>query len=247
MAAASFPPASAHGEITELFPDVFFVTGGVRMAPLMSFSRNMTIVRDGERLIVINSMRLSDEGLAALDALGRVTDVIRLAGFHGMDDPFYKDRYDAKTWVLEGTSYRRGFAVDGTDPGYFEADAEMNEGTALPLEGASLHAFSTQPPEGMLLLSREGGILVTGDSLQNWARTDRYFSLPGKLMMKVMGFIKAHNIGPGWVKAARPKAEEMRGIIDLDFEHVLPAHGDAVIGGAREKYRAVLEAYRQPS
>ncbi len=247
MTDAPFPPASPHGEITEPFPDVFFVTGGVRMAPLMSFSRNMTIVREGERVVLINSMRLSEEGLTALEALGTVTDVIRLAGFHGMDDPFYKDRYGAKIWALEGTSYRRGFAVDGSEPGYFEADVQMNARTALPLEGASLHTFSTPSPEGMLRLSREGGILVTGDSLQNWATTNRYFSLPGKLMMKMMGFIKAHNLGPGWIKAARPKTEEVRGIAELDFEHVLPAHGDAVIGGARGKYRAVLEAYQQPS
>ena len=53
-------------------------------------------------MILVNSVRLDVAGLAALEALGRVTDVIRLAGNHGMDDPFYKDRYGAKVWAVRG-------------------------------------------------------------------------------------------------------------------------------------------------
>lgn len=242
---ASFPPAPPHGEITEPFPDVFFVTGGVRMAPMMSFSRNMTIVRQGDRLVIIGSMRLSDAGLEALDELGTVTDVIRLAGFHGMDDPFYKDRYDAKVWVLEGMPYMKGFdAAKGTGEPYFEADVQMTVDTELPIAGASLYTFSTKPTEAILRLPGEGGILVTGDSLQNWGSTNRYFSLAGKVMMKMMGFIKPHNLGPGWLKIAKPSVQEVRGILDLDFEHVLPVHGEPVEGGAKGKFRGVIEAYQ---
>lgn len=244
MAGPSFTPASPHGEITELFPDVFFVTGGVRMAPLLSFSRNMTIVREGERLVLIGSIRLNEAGLAALEKLGTVTDVIRLAGFHGMDDPFYKDRYGAKTWVLEGMTYRRGFNPSDTSKvEYFEPDVKMTADTELPLAGASLYAFSTQPPEALLLLEREGGIVVAGDSLQNWRTVDPYFSFAGKLMMKTMGFIRPHNLGPGWVKGAKPSAAEIKGILNLPFEHVLPAHGEPVKGDAKGKYRAVIDGY----
>jgi len=97
MSSSKFPPAQPHGALREVFPDVFFVTGTAGLpGPLpVRFSRNMTVVRAGERLTLINSVRLSEEGLRALDALGKVTDVLRLAGFHGMDDPFYKDRYGA--------------------------------------------------------------------------------------------------------------------------------------------------------
>lgn len=243
MASSSFPPALPHGELAEVFPHVFFVTGGLGMAPLVSFSRNMVVVREDDRLVIINSIRLDDAGLAALDALGRVTDVIRIAGFHGRDDPFYKDRYGAKVSVVEGMSYFRGFAPKPGEPPYFEADATLAAGQELPVRGATLHPFGTRPPEALVRLPHAGGILVAGDCLQNWGRTDRYFSLVGKLMMRSMGFIKPHNLGPGWVKAAKPKAEELRAILDLEFEHVLPAHGEAVVGGAKEKYRAVIEGY----
>ncbi len=247
MTDSAFPPALPHGELTEVLPDIFFVTGTIRMAPLVSFSRNMTVVREGERLVLIGSVRLDDAGLAALDALGKVTDVIRLAGFHGMDDPFYKDRYGAKVWVLEGMSYRKGFAPDPKVPPYFEADVKIGPDTELPLHDASLYTFSTKPSEALLLLEREGGVVVTGDSLQNWGRTNRYFSLVGKLMMKSMGFIKPHNLGPGWTKGVKPKVEEIRGILELEFEHLLPGHGDPVKGGAKQAYRPVIEAYSRPA
>ena len=40
--------------------------------------------------------------------------MIRLAGFHGMDDPFYKDRYGAKVWVVKGHVYAKGFDAPKT-------------------------------------------------------------------------------------------------------------------------------------
>src|SRR5215212_2095891 len=107
----SFPPALPHGELREIFPDVFFVTGSIAMpGPVpVRFSRNMVVVRQGARLVLVNSMRLTDGGLRALDALGRVTDVLRLAGFHGADDAFYKGHYGAKVSVIAGQRYQRGF------------------------------------------------------------------------------------------------------------------------------------------
>lgn len=240
-----FPEANPHGELRELFKDVFFVTGGMRMTGRlpMSFSRNMTIVRNNGALTLINSVRLDSGGLAALDELGKVEHVIRLAGFHGMDDPFYKDRYSAKVWAVKGQVYAPGFdPTVAPDSAYFTADAEIDENTELPIPGATLYHFKTaRPGEGLILLNRDGGILVSGDCLQNWHKTDRYFSLLARPMMKWMGFIKPHNIGPGWLKMAKPDAGELRGILDLEFDHVLPAHGAEIIGNARASYRATIE------
>lgn len=45
----------------------------------MRISRNMTVVRQGAGLLLINSVRLDEAGLAALDALGQVQQVLRIA------------------------------------------------------------------------------------------------------------------------------------------------------------------------
>lgn len=244
MSEHSFPPAYPHGAFEELFPDVFFVTGSAAMpGPIpMRFSRNMTVIRQGESLIVVNSMRLDDDGMAALDALGRVQHVIRLAGFHGMDDPFYKHRYDAKVWVVEGHVYAKGFKAQKTalEDGYFQPDVQMNDDTDLPIADASLIRFDCTASEGILRLEREGGILIAGDSLQNWQKTD-YFNWPAKWLMKMMGFIKPHNIGPGWLKQAKPDIAQVKALLDTEFEHVLPVHGLPVRGDAREKFRPSIE------
>lgn len=241
MTTPTFPPAQPHGELTQVFPELWTVRGTIGLpGPLpMRFSRNMLVVREGERLVLVNTLRMSDEGLKQLDALGKVTDVIRLAGFHGADDAFYKDRYGAKVWAIKGQRYTRGFSQKA-EP-YFHPDVEVEASTALPIAGAKLYLFSTRPSEAILRLDREGGILVTGDSLQNWDRADEYFSFPAKVFMRLMGFIKAHNVGPGWVKQARPSAAELRGVLDLSFEHVLPSHGANVIGGAKEAFRPAIE------
>lgn len=246
MSSRPFPPASPHGELQEVFPDVFFVTGSVNLAmkPLsMRFSRNMTVLRHDGALTLINTVRLNEQGLAALDALGKVEHIVRVAGFHGMDDPFYKDRYGARVWCVQGQVYAQGFDNLKSEPQtYFAADESMDAQTELPCPGAKLVLLPGKVPEAVLLLERDGGILVTGDSLQNWATADRFFSLPAKLMMRMMGFIKPHNLGPGWLKQAQPDLNAVRGLLDLPFDHVLPAHGQAVVGGARQAYEPVIRA-----
>lgn len=238
-------PALPHGELREVFPDVFFVTGSLKMPGVMPirFSRNMTVLRQGKSLTIVNSVRLNEAGLAALDALGKVERVIRIAGFHGMDDLFYKQRYGAEVWAMKGHVYVAGFnASPKPEDEYFKADVAFDETTELPIEGASLYRYaSAKTPEGLLVLDREGGVVVAGDSLQNWQSSDEYFSLVGSVMMKLMGFIKPFNVGPGWLKATKTTSADLKKVLDLRFEHVLPAHGLPAKGGAKDAYRAALE------
>ena len=241
----SFPPAAKHGEIEQLFDNIYLVTGSVRLpGPLpVQCSRNMTIVKQGDSLCLINSMRLNPEGLEALDQLGKVEHVIRIAGFHGMDDPFYKDRYGAKVWSVKGAAYASGFNKNPkAEDCYFEADEVIESDTTLPIQGARAYTFEQEKlGEALIWLDHEGGIIVSGDALQHWHSTDEFFNLPAKGLMRLMGFIKPHNVGPGWVKMARPRREDIQGILDIDFDSVLPVHGTPVLGGAREAFRRAIE------
>ncbi len=235
------PAALPHGPIEELFPNLFFVTGTVAMpGPLpMRFSRAMTVVREGSRLVLVNTVRLDEAGLQALDALGMVTDIVRLAGNHGADDPFYKERYAAKVWAPTNAPYVPGFNA-AAEP-YFEPDERFDASSTLPLAGARAILIASRPSEALLLLDREGGVLVAGDALQNFAVTDAYFNWAGSFVMKLMGFIHPCNVGPGWLAQCKPPAQDLRGILDLPFEHLLPAHGTPVLGGAKEKFRPAIE------
>jgi hypothetical protein len=236
------PPALAHGEITRVLPGLHMVSGTVSMpGPLpVRFSRNMTVIEDEGRLVLVNSMRLDEAGLRALDALGRVTDVIRIGANHGMDDPFYRERYGARVWAVKGQRYTSGFDTKSENV-YFEPDEEIDETTPLPIAGARVYVIASAPPEGLLLLRREGGVCIAADCLQHWHDVDDHFNWLGGALMRMFGFIKPFNVGPGWLRQGKPPKTDLRGILDLPFTHVLPAHGSAVVGSAPEKYRAALE------
>ena len=232
---AQFPPALQHGEIEEVFPDIFFVSGA--METLLQgiewkFSRNMTVVRDGDRLIIINSVRLSDDGLAKLERLGRVTDVVRLGSLHGRDDPFYVDRYAAEYWAMPGMEHETGL----------KSTSSLNVGAPLPISDASLFSFkTTQIPEGILHIDRADGILIACDALQNWQRPDHFFSESSTELMQSMGFFTPANLGPVWVQRAAPEGEDFARLKTLSFKHALCGHGDPLRDTAYEDYCATFK------
>ncbi len=222
--ASPFPPALAHGAIEEVFSDVFFVSGAMETVLMdldWQFSRNMTIIRDGERLILVNTVRLNDEGLAQLERLGRVTDVIRLGALHGRDDAFYVDRYQAQYWVMPG----------------IRAAQPLTQTSPLPIGDASVFQFQTAKiPEGVLKLQRDGGILIACDALQNWLSPDEHFCDASRQRMEGMGFFTPANVGPVWLQAAEPEAEDFQRLKALNFKHVLCGHGEPVRDNAREAF-----------
>jgi len=230
----SFPPALAHGAIDEVFTDVFVISGAMKTLLMdldWQFSRNMTIVREGERLILINTVRLNDEGLAALDRLGKVTDVIRLGALHGRDDAFYLDRYQARYWVMPGLE------AEGDS-----AARTLGQPPSLPIEGASLFQFQTSRiPEGIIHLDRQGGILIACDALQNWVAPDEHFCQASRERMEGMGFFTPANVGPVWMQAAQPQAEDFHRLKALTFKHALCGHGQPLRDKARETFSATFD------
>lgn len=226
----TFAPAMPHGDIEEVFDDVFFVTGTMRMrmgdTPLQ-FGRNMTIVRDQGELTLISAVRLDDAGLAALERLGKVTNVVKLGSNHGLDDAFYVDRYRARLWALPGMIHESGLPTD----------VELVPGGPMPFSGCSLFAFETSAkPEGILRVDRDGGILIAVDALQNWREPDRFCDEPSIALMRQFGFFQPANIGPGWRQGNDPQASDFARLKQLSFRHVLCAHGEPLRDAAHAAF-----------
>jgi hypothetical protein len=260
------PEAFPHGEIKQLFPNIYFVKGGIALVPpttplTMKFSRNMTIIVDANAenddrstLILVNTVRLDENGLKELDKLGTVKHTMRIGGFHGVDDAFYKERYaGATTWSVE-KNYVSAFDFNKDEappPPYMMADKILTKDSELPIKDASIHIIeSATPKEGLLLLHKRGDegdktIAISADSLQNWARSDEHFNLFARFMMWMSGFLKAHNIGVGWYNGAKPKKEDVKSVLDLNFDHVIPGHGEPCIGEATKKYEAAVNALKE--
>lgn len=242
-------PAFPHSELAPVFEDIWFVRGGWPMpVPFKPcISRSMTVLRDpasGE-LTLINSMRLSEEGLQDLEALGPIQHVIRLASMHGADDGFYRERYGATVHALRGTWYTSGLSAQASaEDSYFSPDLYFEKGSDLPIQGATVHIMeSPSLREASILLDREGGILLSGDYFHNTPTPDEFTNSLAGVCMRVMGLARPCNMGVGWVMMTRPSREELLGLLELPFEHVLPIHGLPVIGDARERYRPAIETF----
>lgn len=224
------PPALPHGGIGEIFPDIFMVQGEMLMSNVR-FGRSMTILRHEGVLTLVNTVRLDGAGLAALDGLGKVADILRIGPGHGRDDGFYQQRYGAKLWGFPEFDYGNGASLD----------AEISPDVVPPVPGSRFEIIASgTKPEALVHFDREGGILIACDALQNWQCADPYMTLKSKLMMWWMGFMKPANIGPMWLKAVKPDRADFERIAALDFEHLLPSHGQPIIGGAKAQVTATV-------
>lgn len=232
--AETYNEAMPHGTIEEVFPDVFFVMGTMRnefFGSMWQFGRNMIIVREGGDLTLINAVRLNDEGLAALDALGDVKHVMQIGAMHGHDDAFYVDRYGASFWAVPGMPRDERIPLDH----------ELQAGGELPFSGAKLFVFTeTKLPEAIVLLDRDGGIAIACDSLQHWTEPDAFMDASTIETMKGMGFFTPHNLGPAWMHVCEPKPGDFERLKELPFEHALTGHGFPVVNGASKAYHVTF-------
>lgn len=216
-----FPAAMPHGAIDEVFDNVFVVRGRFKINAMVHFDRNMAIVRRGDELVAINSVRLTDDGEAQLAKLGKVKHVVRIGAFHGMDDPYFVDRYGATLWGPKGK------ALSNADK---------------PLDGDVIHFEKAAHPEAAILLPQDGGTLITCDSYQNWTTT-KHCSLLAALSVKMMGFGPAV-IGPRWAKKMGPDVRaDFDALAKRDFKHLIPGHGTVLRDEAKAKLPAAITKF----
>ncbi|MEM7440006.1 MAG: hypothetical protein AAF393_10430 [Pseudomonadota bacterium] len=231
---ADFPKTLPVGQLREVLPDIFFVTGQTASesdAGPMCYSRNMTVVRDGSDLTILNSVRLDDSGLRALDDLGTVRHIVRLGSNHGRDDAFYLDRYEAGFWAISGMELNRDEKIS----------RELVGGSPGPCNGSTVFTFETvNEPEAILRLDRLGGVLITCDSLQNFNEPNEFFNETAIEFMQAAGFFNPANIGPGWLHKAEPKPEDFGRLKQLAYRHVFSAHGDPRLDDADQRYKATF-------
>ena len=221
-------PIYPHDPIEEIQPDVFMVRGEIKMNALMTITRNMAIVRHAGELTLVDPIRLSSAEEKQLERLGDVKRILRLGSMHGVDDPYYMDRYGAELWAP-------GLSDAHPEP---EPTVTWDESTPLPFPHAQLFRFEgLNQPEGALLLQRGKGLLVTCDGIQHYGDYS-HNNLPARIMMPIIGFPKTTIVGPMWIKMMTPEGGSLEGefrrLLELDFDQLLSAHGTLLESGAHE-------------
>ena len=204
----------------------------------MAINRNMVALRNNGELTLVNPVRLSPEGEAELESLGAVRHAVRLGYHHGMDDAYYVERYSAEFLCQPGSDHH-------PNP---QPDRLLTKDAELPFPDGELFLFEkTKFPEAAILLRKHGGVLLTCDSLQHWADWN-FCTWQARLVMRMFGFSLTTLIGTFWLKSMTPKGgsleEDFRRLLELDFRHLVSAHGALCRDRAREGVkRAVAKVY----
>jgi hypothetical protein len=85
-----------HGKLTHLDENLLVVTGVLRMPPMGDVERRMTVVRLGDRrLIVYSAIALDEAEMRELERFGTPAYLIVPSDIHRMDAKIWKDRYPA--------------------------------------------------------------------------------------------------------------------------------------------------------
>jgi hypothetical protein len=232
-----FTPVWPHGDIQEVFTDVFFVTGTNKIhneGVDIQTSRNMVVLCNGSELTLVNTVRLNEEGLKKLQSLGSVTHIVRIGAFHGRDDAFYRHQYPtAQLWTLKGMTYENGL----------KPDRDLTPEGTMPFPGCSVFVFETSTQlEGILHIGREDGILISCDSIQNITSTDEFYSLETAKSFQDQGLVKAANISSIWLGATQTNAVDFNRLLKtMSFRHLLTAHGEPLINTAYEQVASTVK------
>ncbi len=231
-------PIYPHGNVEEIADQTFMLRGSIKMNPLVRITRNMGIIKNGSELSLINPVRVNAKVEAQLVALGEIKHVVRLGCFHGVDDPYYVEKFGAQMWAQTGgTSF--------TEP---SIDKPLTGGGELPFPGAEIFEFAgTKQPECVLLVDRGKRILFTCDAIQNYGDYS-YNNLAAKILMPFIGFPRTTIVGPIWLKLQTKQGEnlepEFRRLLGLKFDSLLAAHGTFLETGAHAAVgRAVDKAF----
>ncbi len=230
-ATVTIAEASHHGPIEEVFPDIFYVKGTVAMGPAMSICRCMVVIRENRELSLINAVRLNEEAEKELLALGEIKHLLKI-GSHGMDNQYYIDKFKPTLWSREEPEL--GYSIDRV----------IDEGCELPFANAITFKFrNAKISEFPILLDRDGGILLTCDSVQNWTKADlKVGSFVGGLVTRLLGFLGPAKIGPFWLKFVTPETgpsleADFERLLSLDFRHLLSGHGSPLLNEAKNALR----------
>lgn len=230
-----YAAATAQDSIVEIFPDVYLLRGSIRIASMMQMNRNMLIVKQGQDLILINAVRLNDQGLKQLEQLGSVKHVIRLGDFHGLDDQFYLDQYQPEFWSQAGHA---------TYPNLIPQHV-IDKNTVSPIKDSQFFIYaSAKYPEAALLL-QDHQLLITTDSVQYWDDW-KYMSFLSKIILYLMGFRLGLFIGGPWLKKVSTQKNSLKvdfeQLLKLDFIHLIAAHGNVLKNTAKTELNKVVSS-----
>ncbi|ENW95632.1 hypothetical protein [Acinetobacter sp. NIPH 298] len=232
-----YAPIYPHDPIIEILENTYLLRGSIKLGFGLSMNRNMVIVRQGDELTIINAVRISESELKILENLGTVRHIIRLGDFHGLDDQFYIDRYQATFW---SQSHHVNY------PNLIPQQI-IQVDIRPPIKNSEFFIFEQATCPEAILFIKDKKLLITTDSIQYW-NDWKYFSFLSKIIIYLMGFRFGLFVGGPWLKRVTPKRGSLKSDFDrllkLEFENVIAAHGVLLKDSAKDKLTLLINNFK---
>lgn len=224
-----------HQSITKNFENIYSLMGSMQLFGVFKYSRNMVILKEGEKLCLVNPVRLDKEEETKLLELGKIYSILKLGRLHSIDLPYYMDHFSPKLWASENDSFVKEHN--------YKIDIDFEKTDKLPFLDMQIYSFKTSKEnETIAFLPQNEGIVLSCDALVNMKKIDPMANWLVKTLSKILP--EPTYIGPNWFKAMKPKKEDFDNILRLSFDKMIPAHGPILTNKADEKIRDYISTFK---
>ncbi len=224
-----------HQKIIKNFDNVYSLTGSMRLFGIFKYSRNMVILKQDEKLCLVNPIRLHKEEEEKLLKMGKIHSVLKLGRLHSVDLPYYLDNFSPQLWASNKDSFIQNHN--------YKVDIDLEKNSTLPFLNLQIYSFKTSKEnEAIAFLPHAGGIMLSCDAFVNMKKIDPMANWLVKILSNLLP--EPTYIGPNWYKVMKPMKEEFHEILKYDFNIMIPAHGPILINNANEKIKHYIRTYK---
>lgn len=224
-----------HQVITENFENIYSLMGSMQLFGMFKYSRNMVILKDGEKLCLVNPVRLNENEESKLLKLGRIHSVLKLGRLHSVDLPYYMDKFSPKLWASSKDSFVKKH--------HYKIDLDLEKVDSLPFLNVNIYSFKTSTEnEAVAYLPQDGGILLACDAFVNMKKVDPMANWLVRTLSKLLP--EPTYIGPNWFKVMKPEKSDFLEVLNFQFDKMIPAHGPILAGRADEKIKNYIQRFK---
>ena len=225
-------PLLKHKDIELVTQNIYELRGTMKLFGLFQYSRNMHIIKVNNELALINPIRVDSKTLTKIAELGQIKHIYKIGELHGVDIPFYMDRFEPKLWALRNDKSIKDLRVS----------EYLDEFDKLPFCSSRVSIIaSSKIAEAILIYPGGEGSLISCDAFVNM-KEDPMANWLTRNLTKLLP--KPCLVGPNWIKFAKPEKQELISILDNNFCNLLTAHGDCILGDAKEKLTRYVNALK---
>ena len=201
--------------------------------PLMMLPTRMVAVKTSKGLVLISPLKETAEHKDAIDALGPVTDVVAPNLFHHLGINAARRAYPgAKFWGVPG------FAEKRSDVDW---QGMLSEGVWPHEDELALHLIEGMPKVNeCVFVHRPTKTLIATDLCFNHVHGKGFGY---GVVFRMFGTYKRFAVSRLFTKMAKDRdavAKSLARLFDEDFDNIVLAHGENVIGGGKDRLRAAF-------